>query len=246
MPDNPKPTASRWKIAALLAALLVPCAVIGGNYVLQSRARQSSSNLQAQTDAFNASLQLTPEGKQVRLERAKELREKWRPWALKHQTELRQMLQADKGELELLVAVWSQIPSTPNIDPSLQKFASAYQSEDDPLSGKVFTWNAIQKAVNPNLKADASSDERERYRKIVANQSWNQKHDFDSFRDVVIGRSMQSGTIGVALWASGRVTETNRVKTVRSSNKVAVGVIQHKELVPPYDFLTNSNSKETT
>ena len=251
MPDNPKakPSPGRWKIAALLAALLVPCAVIGGNYMLQSRARQSTMSVQAQADAFNASLLLTPEQKEVRVESAKELRDKWRPWALGHQTELRRMLQADKSDIGTMVSLWNDIPATPLGDPSLKELAAAYKATQDPGNPRSFSWNPIQKIVGPDQIPNPTQEQREIYRKTIASQHFRQKREFDSFRDTVIANSHQSGTIGISLWASGRVTESQEVGTTVTAAGVGVGVLEHKELVPPFDFLTNpqeTNSKETT
>ena len=243
MPDNNNSSSGRWKIALLVLALLVPCAVIGGNMVLRNRARQSNTSLQAQeqarADAINARLQLKPEGKKVRLDRAKELRGKWRPWAFAHQIELRRMLQADKNDMGTLMTVWNDVPYVPNVNPLLKDLASAYGVKGNPLDGKVFTWNAIEKPGSSDQVQALSSEEREQHRKVMANLTWNQKRDFKSFRDVVIANSIQTGKTGIALWASGRVTETDHVKTVLTSNEVAVGVIEHKELVPPFDFLTD-------
>lgn len=153
-----------------------------------------------------------------------QLREKMRFWAVKHQDALRKM----RGGNEIAFqTVYRAIPVHPDAD------VIGISSED----ARNFAWEThagdIYDEARREVKMNALSDERLRA-SVTLEQAMREYH-WQNSRDIVVIRS-SSGRISYSLWASGRVTET-------AFPRDCEGIIdcskkeQHKEIVPPYDFM---------
>jgi len=190
---------------------------------------------------------ISPEVKAQFVEHAKMLREKWKPWAQKHQAELKRMLKASPNDQAAMLAVWNAVPpfcGDVGITPQ------ELMPTGDPLVGVGFGWAGADKNLGngspPRAEAAAAMN---KISKMVAPQ---RRREFEMRRDIGIARGgLRTET---TLWVSGRITQRSLLSTDEyrgmSLKASAEGREQTaedmwapaQEVVPPYDFLTSPQS----
>ena len=114
------------------------------------------------------------------MKKATELRRLWKPWAMRHKPELRQMLEADTGNQMALRRIASTLP----ILPRDKQAGITLQNLD--VRGGSFTWEP-----SPPRKDGLAL---------------NWKEDFARFHDIALARSVNYELTRYTLWASGRIT----------------------------------------
>lgn len=182
-----------------------------------------------QRDAAKAQQETLKAQRNARLVKAEGLREKWRPWALKHRAILRSLLHAREDDQATLMYTWNALP--PKAAADTTGFTQEYLSS--PVSA---TWQ-------PGIKVSSSSkdpkdiktleDARQRVMRMV-------QADFIEMRDIRLSRISGVGTAAdTDFWASGRITE--RELGSRKLPKKILGFehggMPYQEIFPPYDFL---------
>ncbi|MDF2440102.1 MAG: hypothetical protein JWN98_1086 [Abditibacteriota bacterium] len=219
------------------AMLMLSCAVTGGIFHLQRRALSEEDSRAWRMATLNARFETTAAQKAISLERAKELREKWRPWALQHKTQLNAMLSAGPHGQAAAMTVWEAIPAIPG---NTAIRATDLVPSADRTSDLGFSWWPIEKArLNPAQTATNSKLQKHKagMQRLLSHRM---RQSFADWRDIVIAGSMNRGRTRVYLWASGRITEMRyRPSQERRGNMSAESA--HQELVPPYEFLQPSN-----
>ena len=233
---------TRRLVIGSVVMLLIAAGIFGSLFQRQTRLSRA-----AQPQARQAP-DITPEVKEQIVGRAKELREKWRPWALQNKAILTRMRSAASTDKAAMLAVWKAIPMG-------QEPISAQDLTPggvEPPSNIGFTWAAADKMIIDNSRL------RPEVRKVVEQGSsagalWRED-DFASERDIVISQSMNGGQTHINLWASGRITEQTRqppserpklLARLRAEKRKARESDlhgPHREVVPPYDFLPQTVS----
>lgn len=230
-------------IAAM--ALLLACGVVGCVLYLERQA--TTGNYAAQDQSV---FKLTQGEKAAHLAKAKLLREKWRPWAEKHKELLQRMLRAQSNDQTTLMTVYRTLPSD-NIGGE-----RGITSEDlvprrdlrSAINAKVplFTWQAQgNKQVRFGNDFKGQAELKTQYDASQRQFMQRMQQNWIVLRDVEISVSMNPGPSRISLWASGRVTESDTAwkpfsgmidgKPVKG---VAPAYNPHRELTPPYDFLS--------
>ena len=224
---------------AALAMFVLAVGVLGRYAYLQGQPRQSIRELRG--PGYRQAPDITSDAKAQSLARAKELRDKWQPWAMEHKAELKQMLTAQAEDQVVLAKVWDELPTSP----AQAGFTSQELApNNDPTSASSFGWAPIEKTATKNLKPEM----QQAVLKGVRQGDEMRQINFASHRDIVLATSL-SGRTHLRLWASGRITEQGMVpakdraalvrkvkaegRTLRPSDLYQ----EHKEVVPPYDFL---------
>jgi len=156
------------------------------------------------------------------------LRERWRPWALKHREVINRLLHAKSENYAALTQAYDALPVFPDADMHLANI-----DIDHPLSTD-FTWN-------PSLKAHSnreSSDPEQQAKSLRVNKSVseNLRQDFARYHDIKISQSFNNGMSNIVLWASGRVTEESVVRQYTPGKPSQVKGAP-RQIAPPYDFL---------
>ncbi len=167
---------------------------------------------------------MAPALQEARMKKAQALRDKWKGWALEHKGILKKMLNGSQSDQE---AVWNTLPMTPSDPKSITLL--------DVHNGLArYTWNSARRGVILHaVGIPAKQMERE---KFLERKYLNEY--FQQYRDIQISMSCNAGKKTIGLWASGRITETETMKNPYESGK-PVFREETRELVPPYDFLTN-------
>lgn len=242
------------RLWAAAAMFLVAASVFGSLFYLQRRATQFSFNQQMARRTPRQAPDLTPQQKAEALAKASQLRDKWRVWAQQHRPELARMLRAKPDDQAAMLTVWEDLPITPR-----QLGVTPKDLDPGGASGEEggFTWVPIGKAAdNPKairrLKPEVQKVLLEG-RRIAAER---RQDEFQTQRDIVISSSMGGGaSTHILLWASGRITEQSKLPPEERPNTLkklkALGRPAresdlhgpHREIVPPYEFLLQTNSK---
>jgi hypothetical protein len=163
----------------------------------------------------------------ARLEKVKLLREKWRPWAIKHKDLLKAMLTAKAGDKAALQAVLDTIPANPGskgLGISRKDLIPTGDLRAAMLAGTpAFTWQ-----VPSNYKVPANFDpkKREEHARMMRMVNARIFNNFAYYRDFELSTSISYSRSMLKLWASGRVTESEPPGPQR-------------EIMPRFDFLKN-------
>ncbi len=228
------------RLVMVAAAMFALAAGIGGSFFyLQNRATAVAATEKKYytPDGLQRPPGYDPEVEAARTEiaigRAKELREKFRPWAASHKEIIQRMLSAQPTDEAALQAVFDAIPK------SAQTAGISYR--DDLKGEPPFSWGFIEKLAQP---ADYAKQGETLTRSI--RQMKNQRlQEFHDYRDMSVTNSVNSGGWGVRLWASGRITRHELTTAPnRISGERGVATID-EEVVPPYDFFQAPVQVET-
>ena len=230
-----------WLGATLALILAVGALTFAFFWRQQQNATYATSleKVEAQVARQNARLELTDEQKATRLARAKFLRAKWRVWALAHQNELKQMLNAKPDDQATFSMVWNSIPAV-TAKPSDGINSKDLRPEDALLQGVAYTWNPIGK-VKAAWQTTPTTEDLSRAALSKNYQGAKLQQDFEQLRDIEISSSVNHGKTKLCLWVSGRITERTYIsgKPTTLPNGVKYPAQEIKEIVPPYDFLRN-------
>lgn len=212
------------KIVALVAMLL-SFSVFGWNYYLKVRAANSLPVV-TQPD-------LTEKQLADRLAKVELLRAKWRPWALKHEQEIKGLLRKDQASLN---AVWNAIPSFSTVE-------ETGISATDLDSGSVpFSWNPSEKGSRPGREpGDPTPWTKQNQQEFESTQQQAAQQinkDFSDLGDISLSESVNIGPSMTTLWVSGRVTETTLTDNPNRSAGQPSFLHKRREILPPYEFLT--------
>ena len=223
-----------------LVVLLAAGGVFGGLSSLQRQAVPMTQ--EEQLAQRNKELQTTPPEQLAKsLERARILREKWRPWAEKNPGLLKTMLDAKPEDTAAMMAVWNAIPdsdfkgamgiSPKDLDPE-GKIGNTFES------GTVFGWSAFARVMYDQNRPGADPKQRGHATTMQGILKQTLQTEFLSHRDIVVARSINRGSKRVYLWASGRITEWERdYNSDLRPGDLTVAGRTNKEIEPPYDFL---------
>ena len=172
-------------------------------------------------------IQDSPELTQARVKKAKQMRDNWRPWAVKHKSTLHTMLTPVHGkEKEALESAYAALPS------HLSEYGdTGIRYRDLDAGGIGYSWQPVTKmhgrATPGNPMAQQAADKEHM---SLGKQLYSQ---YDKFHDIEISRSVNGGPTHITLWASGRITMTTAkvVKVPRGSTLTE----ETKEIAPPYE-----------
>ena len=232
--QNKEKARSRVLIVASVAMLLLACGVFGSLFYLQRKAATSESVAEQRIAAEKAALEPTKEVAEERVARLEMLREKWRPWALKHKKELKRMLNAKASDRTVLMAVYDAIPAIPKNEDA----GFSGKELNSALQGMSFSWQPGAK-IYANF---ASSEENQKVkskdgegRKFIERRL--QQH-FATLHDIELSGSINTGRTHVNFWASGRITRGTWIDNPNTSaGQPSLIEAPLEELQPPYDFL---------
>lgn len=215
------------------------CCIVGGLFYLNGLAKNGAGRVHraGQIPDISAS------EKQQFIARATLLRDKWRPWALQHRTELQQMLSAQPGDQASLNAVLDVLPRNPT---QAGLTGQDLMPSGDPFVNVGFGWAPVSRGVA--LPETANPDIKLTVQKIRGGRDQRIEDDFSAMRDTAIAGAIKGQTF-TTLWASGRITVRTKLSSkereVISQKVRAEGrhiresdiFTPHREIVPPYDFL---------
>ena len=212
----------RWAIAA--TALL---AIGAGGFAVAPNWRivaantlynywQGQRNLEAVQEFMNASVCDTEMLNAGYLARARELRELWKPWAMRHKQELKLMLDADTQNETVLRWVLCTLPITPS------KKDEGISSEDLTAGSRYFWWS-------PEGRKNGGTP-------------YHLREDFARYHDIVLARTSSLGNIYYNLWASGRTTAemyiSDSYMIASRTDPPPPATLYTREVLPPYEELT--------
>lgn len=223
---------SRFLIIAAAVMLLLACGVFGSLFYLQRQSATSGeAAIEARVAAEKAALEPTEEISTKQIAHLNLLRDKWRPWALKHKEELKRMLRAESNDHAAFTAVYDAIPALPHVED-----AGFTPKELDSSSPEMmFSWQQVGK-LNKSFGTDAKAQED--YKKNQQFRAKRLQRHFATLHDIELSSSMNTGRTHVTFWATGRIT---RGKWIDNPNTSAGQPTQIEapleELQPPYDFL---------
>lgn len=228
--DNTRDPQRKLKTLIVLLFLL-SATIFGTMFYLQNRAKSVASSAKKMGAVVVAVAQKQQSAK---VSQARLLRDKWRPWALKNQRELKQMLGAQPSDESALKVVWDKVPAW-----STQTDGGITDADLNSVQAP-FSWNAIEKETK--IGREDNQDHAATPKEIAdytAARQFAQKQirdDFVALRDIKISESIDTGSSTISLWVSGRVTESKLIpQTIIGQPAFAQGPIQ--EIEPPYDFL---------
>lgn len=210
--------------------LLLACGIFGSLFYLQRQATLSKSVAQQRTAAEQAALEPTSAEVTKRIAHLRELREKWRPWALKHKEELKRMLNAQPHDQAALAAVYNALPARPTI-------VDAGFTSTELRSGPVrLGW---QPGAKLWAKAKISDPKRQKQNaEDIRGLAEEMQQNFAAIRDIKLSSSMNPGRAQTVFWASGRITENQRIDNpTHGPGQPALVQATPQEIEPPYDFL---------
>jgi hypothetical protein len=228
-------------IWATIAMFSLAGCVAGGFFYLNQRATAQTLGPPADLDAvyiLQPDGTLAPPRNQVRaeqalqkiaIERAGNLREKFRPWALKHKSLIQTMLDAQPHDESALWAVYRAVP--------LNSKVAGFEVED--FSAKrtpAFSWGFVERAISPARYAKLSPQ----MKKGIEFGQKIRRENFRDYRDIYISDSVNSGPVGVRLWVSGRITQYDLVQGRRRRQNYSGFNEAEVEIVPPYSFLKSN------
>lgn len=207
--------------AFAISVLVLISSIYGIAFYFQWKMRQPQSV--AELAAIQNAALNNPQKIASRIEKAKRLRELWKPTALKYKDEIRNMLKAGASEQHLQDKVFERLPTMLHYEN--QALADALDSGGDP-----FTWQAISKSQG-KTKDQKQIELRKKGRdstKFLLDEA------FKSHKDIILSQSMNTGTHRVFLWASGRVT-TSQSKIEDKGSYSALTRGTHQEVFPPFE-----------
>lgn len=227
--DDPRDQQRKLKIAIVLL-FLSSATIFGTMFYLQARAKNYAASA-APTQTGLVAVAVAQKQHSAKLAQARLLRDKWRPWAMQHQQELKQMLAAQPDTPDAFKGVWGKVPAMSNAKDG------GITDADLNSTQAPFSWNAVEKMVRPGREDRAATPgENAEY---AAGRQFIQKQlndDFVALKDVRISESIDSGPSMISLWASGRVTESTEIpQTIVGQPAFVQGPEQ--EIEPVYDFL---------
>ena len=242
--------------------LLVAVSIFGGLFYLQRQSAMSDLPTEPATkdeimtaratrqgmvyDAATSSIRyadLSPEQQNAFVAKLKLIREKWRPWAKRNQSTLKKMLGAQANDEATLMSVYQALPSSA-ADRGISN-ADLIPMTDSKSHGALmkarlpmFSWNIVGKEVRiPERLRTRRAESQTSKMKVV-------KKDFAQLRDIRLSVSRSHGEPTFSLWASGRITKSQRVEQmgseVRNGQIIKFSTFEagpHKEIVPPFEFL---------
>ncbi len=173
------------------------------------------------------------------LAKANLLRDHWRVWAVRHQSLLRRLTQAQPGDTATLMQVYSALPSLSTMKKSGGVTLADLAVDPRDLTGArhtQFTWQvaplkshlAEELRSDPNAQATSDRMDAAFRRKLL--------RDFDNYHGIMLSESMSDGYSRMTLWADGRITELARHAKLKMDEPDSVDPPE-KELVPAYGFL---------
>ncbi len=228
-------TAKRW--ATLVAFLLIGTAGMVFRDLKHPVAQAQGADQEGQ-DAATLSDPLSPNPSvrdralQHRIEQAKLLRARWQPWAEKHSNLLRQMLDAQPGDIGPLLRVYEAIPAMPDVNGRSQ--GAGITHDDLHMLGALFTWNTISRGPIQKPLGPATMGQ------IAESNAWFRKRmrdDFAQYHDFRLCESANTGRSHVVLWASGRTMVMVDQDKFAGHGKSIETYEVADEVEPVYDFL---------
>ncbi len=231
-----------WRLLGLAGGIFVLAACVFGGFYSQRRAAQTMPSRQQPQPRMIADI--SPEVKAQFVGHAKMLREKWEPWAQKHQAQFQRMLNASVDDQAALATAWDAVPS----DPKKVGFTSQeLMPTGDPLTGVGFGWTALDKELRQGSPRPEAAAGLQKISLMVMPQ---RRSEFKRRRDIIIAQGgMRTETL---LWASGRITQRSLLlpgeylamaRAARDKKRKLTGDDMwgpEQEMVPPYDFLISS------
>ncbi len=146
--------------------------------------------------------------------KAYQLRLLWKPWAMQHKSELRQMLIVDRfSQSESLQKVWDALPGV------LPKEGAGLTLQFLSADECMFTWEPITK-----LRGASTN----RFR-----------GGFTNHPDIRLAHSLNRGFTEYSLWASGRIIEDTAVAQPKPGGHGTMYVSRTREIAPPYEELAS-------
>ena len=229
--QNKEKARSRVLIAAAVAMLLLACGVFGSLFYLQNRAAAPGEDaIVARYAAEQVALEPVSAEVAKRVEHIRQMRAKWRPWALEHKQELKRMLAARPNDQSAMMAVYDAVPANPTV-------AEAGFSEADFKSGPVrLGWQPTAKLW---AKANISDpNQQKQNEKDIREIAQEMQKTFASMRDIKLSSSMNTGRSQTVFWASGRITENKRIDNPKhGAGQPSLIEAPPQQIEPPYDFL---------
>lgn len=240
---------------AAAAMFAVAFGVFGGLFYLQGQAARGDDLAERAVQRHAAMAQaatMTSEQKAQVLARAKVLRDKWRLWAQKNQDALQAMLAASPQDKVALTQAWNTLPIAPPQAGISQQELSPTGNASSPTT---FGWAPLEKAFLNNRGSSTADPSAQ-----AEQERWKQQDEVARGDDFVALRDIKLSAGGtdtqIALWASGRVTEQSVLRSQEERTEIkkklqALGrqgtpsdyLTPYHEVLPPYDFLTQSGQK---
>lgn len=211
---------------AITAAVLFTLAggLFGGSAFLQKRAATKvyarEPNRPWKDPAIEKGLRA------ARFARAKELRERFRPWALKHKDIIKRMMQAKPDDQAALMEAWNALPTLPD--------GAGVDMVWLGMGTPPFSWAPVirDRLPNPNPSQQESQERSERAHRERLQKNFAERHD------IGLSDSVHAGPSKLHFWISGRITEHTLISNPRPKRGAPAFVdAPPQEVVPPYDFL---------
>lgn len=231
--SEPKVRKRRWIAATAVTA----CVLAGGLLYLKSAA---DNKAWAQGRYVHPSGLIEPSQEQSEVDqvllrkaiaRAKTLRTKVRPWALRNKALLQRMLSAQPEDEGAMLAVYKAVPF------DVRQVGLTHK---DDLGGgdPPFSWGTTDKMLAPAQLAERMARDPLLRRTIEFGRQMRSQN-FRDHRDLDISSSVMSGQYSVQLWASGRITYTRPSRQLPKPGRVGIPV-EAAQVAPPHDFLQDS------
>lgn len=169
------------------------------------------------------------ESTETRVNKAKQMREAWKSWAIKHKGTLQTMLHPANGkEKEALDRAYGELPA------HLTEYGdTGIRFQDLNSGGTAYTWQPLGRLHSRpdpnNPRAQQGADKEQ----IGIGKRLNAQ--YEKYHDIEISRSINGGPAFVTLWASGRITVTTRKMVAGAKGSKVMEEI--KEVAPPYKEL---------
>jgi hypothetical protein len=164
----------------------------------------------------------------ARLKKAKQIRAEYRSWALQHKAMLAAMLASKGQDFSKLQSVYKVFPPVKMGD----------WMPDTKSGPSKFGWYInTNKLIENGLKM--RPQDVALFASLKSRGEQKLKKEFAEKSDFTIAASDNTGPTTTYLWASGRITERTFIDNpdTRPGQRSAFES-KHKELVPPFDFLT--------
>lgn len=232
MPNDTSSKVPRWRWAVLGLLVVGTLSVPTGIVYLQHRLQVPTHDTARPWDDPKVAQKLTD----ARLVKAKAIRAEWRSWALQHKTALRAMLASQGKNFSTLLAVYRVSPPLrsgdwkPDTNTGPVKFSWYVDTEKQIANGEIINWADTESRVRQQTATEEHKVEK-----------WL-RAGFADKSDYIVASTTNAGP-STHLWASGRITEMTLEKNPdhRRGQRSFLGFV-HKELMPPFDFLTSASS----
>ena len=218
----------RWAVAAVVGLavaiggpLPIPslynlALVMFGRYWEQ---KQDQNQLNAQSKFMNAAVRDPGKYDAGSLAKVKEMRARWKPWAIRHKPELQQLLKTRAWPYlaprpAAVKTVYDLLPAT------LPQTGAGLTQNDLSSSNRWFTWQ-------PDSKINKQTPNR-------------LLEDFVEFQDIALSRSDGFSSITYTLWVSGRITAQKNVSLYSYSRLTPYTTHLTCQILPPYEELTTN------